>query len=168
LFRRRCRYTFLTAALITSLLTAGGCGAGAGGPIAVTFDPCQPVRVGLEAASADQTASLDDAIAMWRAQGLGGLERASSQDVDLTLRFQTAAGNFHGLYDGANATIYINQALDDRHARAVTIAHELGHAYGLLHVDADERRSVMNRANLTVEPTAADEQAIAALWGRCR
>jgi uncharacterized protein YjaZ len=156
------------AAPCAVLLLSSACEQGEGEPITVTFDPCRPLLVGTDNASAEQQASLDDSIAMWQARDLPELRHAHPGEVaDVTLRFQRAAGNFHGFYDGARATIYINAALDDRHARAVTIAHELGHAYGLLHVDLDERHSVMNRANVMTEPTAEDGAAITALWGEC-
>ena len=47
------------------------------------------------------------------------------------------------------------------------IAHELGHAFGLFHVPASERISLMNPGNLTTPPTTADQAALAALWGSC-
>ena len=50
---------------------------------------------------------------------------------------------------------------------AVTIAHEIGHAFGLVHVPADQRTSVMNPNNLVVEPTAEDVDTLATRWGGC-
>jgi hypothetical protein len=63
--------------------------------------------------------------------------------------------------------VYVNLALTDRHERAVTIAHEVGHAFGLIHVDRAVRSSVMNQGNLEVEPSPADHHELTALWGDC-
>ena len=79
--------------------------------------------------------------------------------------FATAAPAIFGFYDG-NGDISINQELDADKA-AVTIAHELGHAFGLVHVPASVRPSVMNPGNLSVTPTAGDRDALAAIWGTC-
>ena len=146
-----------------------GCAADDGGAIEVVHDACRPLRVAAEGGTAEQLASLDDAIAFWHARGVSAPERVHPDDAaaDLVVRFEEAAGNFHGLYDGERATIFVNSVLDDRRERAVTIAHELGHAFGLVHVDRDQRASVMNRANLTVSPTGADAEAIVELWGAC-
>ena len=47
----------------------------------------------------------------------------------------------------------------------VTIAHEIGHAFGLVHVS--DRPSVMNVGNLVVEPNTGDVTALVALWSTC-
>ena len=138
--------------------------------IATTFDICGPVVVDASQATPAQAACLADAVAMWRARGVVGLAVTSTPaSADVELRFQRAASNFHGLYDDQHGVIYVNQELSgDREACAITIAHELGHAFGLWHVDRHERVSVMNQANLTVLPNAADERALAELWGPCQ
>ena len=145
------------------------CGTSTDPPIATTFDVCLPIVVDAPEATEDELASLDDAMAMWRDHGVAGLSRAaSSSDAHVVLRFQSAAANFHGLYDDAAGVIYVNTALTDRRARAITIAHELGHSFGLFHIARDERESVMNPANLSVAPDAADTAAVQAIWGDCR
>jgi len=137
--------------------------------IATTFDVCTPIVVDVPDATAEQLASLDDAIEMWRTRGVMMLSRtdALTSAPHVELRFQHAAANFHGLYDDAAGVIYVNDVLGDRRERAVTIAHELGHSFGLLHVAPEVRASVMNPANLTVLPTGDDEVALATIWGRC-
>jgi Zn-dependent peptidase ImmA (M78 family) len=117
-------------------------------------------------ASADQQASIDDAIAMWRARGVTGLEIGDLPTV--TIAFRDAADAVHGFYDDTSATVYVNLRLEDRAQRAITIAHELGHAFGLLHIAATLRPSVMNSGNVTISPTAQDEAELATLWGACQ
>jgi Zn-dependent peptidase ImmA (M78 family) len=77
-----------------------------------------------------------------------------------------AAPGVFGFYDDVDVKLEISDALSDDQ-RAIVIAHELGHAFGLVHVAATERASVMNVANLRIAPTAADQLAVAALWGDC-
>jgi len=132
----------------------------------ITFDPCTPTIVASPTASADQQASIDDAIAMWRERGVTGLEIGDRPMV--TIAFRDAADAVHGFYDDVNATVFVNLRLQDRAQRAVTIAHELGHAFGLLHIAADVRPSVMNTGNVTISPTDQDEAELATLWGACR
>ena len=63
--------------------------------------------------------------------------------------------------------VYINEAIEDDRARAVTVAHEMGHAFGLFHVAAEERASLMNPGNLSVGLTPADVETLIGLWGSC-
>jgi hypothetical protein len=139
------------------------------GVIDVTYDACAPIVIVPAAdATAAELQSVDDAIAMWREVGVAALTRDEVSGAPrLSIRFEEAAPSWHGQYEDEAGEVYINRLLVDRHQRAVTIAHELGHAFGLPHIEAEERTSVMNRANLTVEPTGGDREAVAALWGRC-
>lgn len=86
----------------------------------------------------------------------------------IEIRFGDAAETFHGVYDPSSATITINRALTDRAALAIVIAHELGHVFGLAHVAAATRASLMNPGNLATPPTDADRRTLEALWGTCR
>jgi hypothetical protein len=143
------------------LAVAGGL-AGCQSPDAVldrTFDPCEPIALAVGPATPAQRASLDQAIALWGARtGDGG--------APLEVRFDDAPAASHGYYDDEAGIVYVNTALDDP-ARQVVIAHELGHAFGLWHVEPEVRTSVMNPGNLSVTPTAADRGEVAALWGGC-
>ena len=135
-------------------------------PIKVTHDPCTPPSVTTAAsATPAQTAGIAAAEALWRPRGIPAL--GVRDGGALEVRFQPAAPPFHGLYDDVASVIYINDDLTDPTMLSIVIAHELGHAFGLVHVSADVRASVMNPGNLAVLPTADDQQALEALWGVC-
>lgn len=141
-----------------------GCGTGSAAP-ALTFDPCNPTTITAPAATSDQVASIDAAIAMWHMRGVAGLARGDATQV--AVEFRDATDAIYGFYDDTTATVYVNTRVDDPERRAITIAHELGHALGLVHIPLDERASVMNPGNLTIAPTADDSAALVALWGSC-
>ncbi len=130
-----------------------------------TFDPCDRTVVAATSATDDQRASIDDAIAMWHARGVVGLVIGDQPAV--TIAFRDAADAVYGFYDATTATVYVNLRLEDRTQRAITVAHELGHALSLDHVAAKVRTSVMNIGNVAVPPTDEDAAELAALWGAC-
>lgn len=156
-----------------SLALVGGCAGGSGDTtLDIVSDVCEPTAIIAPAdASEQQLASIDGAIAMWahlgfdRAARTDGTARTDGQHIEVV--FDDAAEFFHGLYDDEHGVVYINRALSDDHQRTVTVAHELGHAFGLLHVDRDARVSVMNPNNLSVEPNDGDAAELVALWGSC-
>jgi len=142
----------------------------------VLFDPCGPVALvtdpGLTAA---QSAGLAAGLALWNARANTRLSLASADAGagagdppagGLPIHFQDAAPPFHGLYDAPRGQVFINTDLAGE-ALAVTIAHEVGHAFGLVHISADQRSSVMNPNNLVVEPTLEDVDTLAMRWGVC-
>ena len=129
------------------------------------FSPCQPLALELVGATDEaRDTSIDDAVAMWNRVGATLTRTADAPDT-LPVHFEDAAGNFHGVYEDEVGAIYVNLDLIDPHERAVTIAHELGHAFGLVHFDRGD--SVMRRANIVVEPGTADGAALRELWGAC-
>jgi hypothetical protein len=135
----------------------------------VTFDVCQPLVLDVAGLDAGQRGSVEDAIALWRARGVTGLHTEPVPGAPVVpIVFQDAAQAFRGYYDDEAGVVYINAGLADPRARAITIAHELGHAFGLWHVALDERVSVMNPHNLTVAPTDADQRELEAVWGICQ
>lgn len=115
------------------------------------------------------TANLGDAVPT-DAMPTGAIpDGATAGTIDpIAIRFDDAAEAFHGVYDPASATITINRALTDRATLAIVIAHELGHVFGLAHVPAATRASLMNPGNLATPPTDADQRTLEALWGTCR
>lgn len=136
--------------------------------IQTVFDPCAPLVVVPEAGSSpDEMDAVAAGISMWNARAGS---RLTLEDIPEAPRvpvlFESASAPFYGFYDDVEGVIYVNEDLRGR-ARVVLIAHELGHALGLLHVDDAQRPSVMNDGNLKVAPNAGDAAALAALWGAC-
>lgn len=126
-------------------------------------DACAPLAIRAADMSPMQASALTGAFALWRDHGAPRLGEPG--DATIELAFRPAAAAFRGLYDDEARTIYINDALADQDVLEIVIAHELGHALGLPHVDGDE--SVMIRGNTRVAPGAADAAALEALWGPC-
>jgi hypothetical protein len=159
-------------AIVVAVVCAPGCAQdpAASGP-AVKFDPCTPVTLVPDAtATATQLQGIAAGAALWNASATSDLLTGSSAGaVDgpaVPIHFQVAGAPFHGLYDAPSGQIYINDDLAGDEL-AITIAHEVGHSFGLVHIPSNERPSLMNPANLTVLPTAADVATLAGLWGRC-
>ncbi|CAN5703572.1 hypothetical protein BH11MYX3_BH11MYX3_19970 [soil metagenome] len=132
-------------------------------------DACAPLVVQLAEPTSARMDGLTGAFALWREHGAPWLETTGDPNGDgdstIQLEFQPAAGAFRGLYDPTTSTIYINDALTDPAPLQIVIAHELGHALGLPHVEGDP--SVMLPGNIAISPTARDAQALRALWGEC-
>jgi reprolysin-like metallo-peptidase family M12B len=153
------------------LLFAVGCGDGGGIESGdhLLFDACAPLPV---VADADLTearaAGIRAAIALWNERAGTRLTVAvdRGEPGGLPIHFQAAAPNFHGLYDAPNGQVFINTDLAGE-ALVITIAHEIGHAFGLSHVPAGQYTSVMNPNNLVVEPTLEDVDTLAMRWGVC-
>lgn len=153
------------------LLALAACtGGSADQTIDLVFDPCDRLTIATTGEVTDgQLDSVGDAIAMWNTIAGTRLELSSGPEASETpivwLRFDDAAPAFHGVYIDETGEIIINRALGDRHERAVTVAHELGHAFGVLHIS--DRSSVMNPGNLDTEPNGADAAEVAAIWNVC-
>jgi hypothetical protein len=132
------------------------CGSeGSDGP-GIVFDPCQPTLLlpGGDASAAER-ASLSDALELWRSVGGPDLSLTNEAAPQvLPVGFESAAPAFFGLYRPDRGDILINRQLGDAAARAITLAHEIGHAFGLAHVNG--HRSLMNPGNLRVPPAAED------------
>ena len=138
--------------------------------VETVYDPCSPLTLAVEAdLSAVEVGSVESAIQAWARvlptqMSVGAGARAT--DV-LPIHFESGDSFFRGIYWDAVGTISISRDRLAPETYALAIAHELGHAFGLLHVPTDERRSVMNVGNLEVVPTEQDVAAIRTLWATC-
>lgn len=133
--------------------------------IDVTHDACAPLVLSTSGTE-PQRLGIAEAIAAWRDRGAGQLALGApgGEGAALEIRFERAAGAFRGVYEDEVGVIYINDALVAPEL-TIVIAHELGHAFGLPHIDG--RSSVMNAGNITILPTEDDRHALEALWGDC-
>jgi hypothetical protein len=140
----------------------------------VARDPCTPLAITSSAATPVELDGIAAALSLWRDRGVAAFDPASESapapgiaGAPVAIRFDDAGSAFHGIYDPPSATIAINRAITDRTTLAIVIAHELGHVFGLAHVAADTRASLMNPGNLVTPPTDADQQTLETLWGAC-
>jgi hypothetical protein len=138
---------------------------------AVTFNPCASVTLAPdEGASTTELAGIAAAAALWNQSAGSALAMSSPASATptstLPIHFQTAAAPIHGLYDAPDGQVFINDDLSGAEL-AITIAHEIGHSFGLVHIPADVRPSLMNPGNLTVSITSDDITTLAGLWGHC-
>lgn len=162
----------ISFALLVAVAATVGCASGEApsGP-AVTFNPCASVTLVPDAtASPVELAGIAAAAALWNQSAGSALAMVSTTGASggpmLPIHFQTAAAPIHGLYDGPDGEVFINDDLSGSEL-AITIAHEIGHSFGLVHIPPDVRPSLMNAGNLTVSITPADVATLAGIWGRC-
>lgn len=146
-----------------------GCAAEGDHLMEIKFDPCLPLQVEPAAdTTASEMASLDAALTMWNKLGLTHATREKVPGAQrLPVRFEKSMAMFRGVYLDETGELVVNRGLTEPHQRAVVIAHELGHAYGLWHVSQKIRKSVMNSGNLTIEPLPADNDELRANWPSC-
>jgi len=145
------------------MIVLAACGGASQGEIARTYDPCAPITLDTTGATAEEASGIAGGVALWRAAGVTGFDTSAGETIGV--RFQTAAPAFHGFYDDTAGVVYVNTDVVDPSELAIVVAHELGHAFGLVHVQ--DRTSLMNPGNVTTPPTDGDRAALAALWGAC-
>lgn len=134
------------------------------------FDPCADLRIAVSSdADPGDAAAVDAAMAEWSRVLPVSYELVEDTSPDvLRVRFSSGDSYFRAIYWDAVGTVEISR---DRLAAAdypLAVAHELGHSFGLLHVDPAVRTSVMNVGNLSVSPTAEDAAEVSARWDSCR
>ncbi len=134
--------------------------------IELTHDACAPLSLVADAPTELQSAALQGGQDLWIDRGAPALGRRAG--ATLEVRFESASPAIRGLYDDHEGVIYINSELTDPRVLSIVIAHELGHAFGLVHVPASDRASLMNPGNTSTPPTADDQAEIEALWGTCQ
>lgn len=134
--------------------------------ISIVFDPCATLNLRPVGATDAQVASIGAAADLWNQWGATiQVGDSESADEEIPVRFDRAAPQFFGIYRDERGDVVINRSLHDPDERAIAIAHELGHAFGLEHVEG--RRSVMTSGNLEVEPNEADADALSRAWPDC-
>lgn len=159
-----------TALLLSFVALAPGC---AIGPLDVTidlvFDPCAELGLSVgEGTTAPELQAVLAGAALWNDRAATRLTlNCEAGGPVLPVEFEAAALAFQGLYDDEHGIVFVNRRLEDRTAMTITVAHEIGHAFGLLHVSERTRASIMNPGNLSVTPTDEDVAALAELWGTC-
>ncbi len=159
----------LAVALGVAVACTGACSGGAPDQVIdIVFDVCEPFVVNAPDADAQQRAGIELALDLWRERGVAApttmpLEGAPVVEV----RFADASPAFHGVYEDEVGVIYLNRRLSDPETLAIVMSHELGHAFGLWHVSANDRHSVMNPGNLQIAPTSDDGLALTEMWGPC-
>jgi hypothetical protein len=154
------------------LAALAACGGATSPESHTAHDACAPLAVTAPGATAAQQSGIAGALALWRGRGAAAFDpagaAASAGGATVAIEFDAAAETFHGIYDADADRVLINRELTDPAALAIVIAHELGHAFGLVHIAPGDRISLMNPGNLITAPTDADQRALEALWGACR
>jgi hypothetical protein len=168
---------------IALVLLSSGCLAA--DDIDTTFDPCSPLTIAVRFdtsdidTSDDELQSVDAAIASWaqvlptriarvREEESRGEEGRDEENSDgLKIVFESGDSFYRAIYFDKRGEILVNRGSLTLDEMPLAIAHELGHAFGLLHVAASERRSVMNVGNLDIAPDSEDASNVSALWDAC-
>lgn len=152
------------------LVALAACGP-SGPPSYVALDPCAGLAIISHATTEMERDGIVDALALWRARGVAAFDVATRESVPgavIEVRFEDAGSVFRGVYDPEAGHVVINREIADRTTMAIVIAHELGHVFGLAHIAATTRVSLMNPGNVATPPTDGDQRELEAMWGTCQ
>ena len=136
---------------------------------AITFDPCSPLAVAVAPTIGEaERAGVDAAIAAWDARIPTQMVVQSGADSNprLVVRFMTGSA-LRAVYWDDSGQIAISSDKLAPEEYPIAIAHEMGHAFGLPHIEPNERASVMNVGNVVLGPTEEDAADVAAIWPSC-
>lgn len=135
------------------------------------FDPCSQLRITVSSDADPADAKVvDAAMQMWSHVLAVQYELVDDDGTADVLRVHFLAGDsfFRAIYWDNIGKVEVSRDRLAPENYPIALAHELGHSFGLLHVDAKARPSVMNVGNLTVEPTSEDAAQVRARWAACR
>jgi hypothetical protein len=144
--------------------------------IDITFDPCSPLTI-VPGADTEQheLQSIEEALVAWDrvlptriSVGTAAGGDGEIGDGELPISFEDGDTFYRAIYFDKWGEILISREKLAPEDYALAVAHELGHAFGLFHVPAQERASIMNVGNLDIVPSADDAFAVSALWDSCR
>lgn len=155
--------------VVVLALCAAGCGSE--DEIAIVYDPCSSLTVAVAGEpSAAERSGVEHAVELWSAALPAQLAIGAGPRAPDVLLVRFVGGDdvsYRAMYWDAQGVIEIHRERLAPSTYGVALAHEMGHAFGLFHVAAEERASIMNVGNVEIGPTPEDAAEVRALWPSC-